>query len=153
MKRPMLMPAMVFGLLGLNVCIVGVTVYLAHNDASFAVEPDYYRQAMAWNATAAQQRRNAELGWTAGVGLGGTRAGERSVSVRLSGRDGAPIRGAAVDLVTFHSARAGRRLAATLMESADGRYETTLPIDRPGEWEFRLSVRRGAVTFTASEEL
>ena len=36
---------------------------VANRDATFAVEPDYYRKAVDWDHTMAQEARNAELGW------------------------------------------------------------------------------------------
>lgn len=55
MSRFRLWPGMIFALLGLNACVVGVTLYLAHSDRSFAVEPEYDRKALAWQETAEQQ--------------------------------------------------------------------------------------------------
>jgi len=145
-------PGMIFGLLGLNASIVAVTVYLAHSDPSFAVVPDYYSKALAWDDTAAQLRHNAQLGWTAGLEVGGVGVAGRTVSVRVSDRSLAPIAGATVDVVAFHNARAGTQYTATLSQAAPGLYQASLPLDRPGQWEFRIRVRQGAETFTASTQ-
>src|SRR5690606_17799921 len=40
---------------------------IASSDSSFAVEPNYYEQALNWDAAAAQKEHNATLGWKAGV--------------------------------------------------------------------------------------
>jgi nitrogen fixation protein FixH len=150
MMRIRLFPGIVFGLLGLNACIVGTTVYLAHSDRSFAVEPDYYQKALSWDQTAAQDRRNAVLGWKTELTVGPRGGTGRAVCLRLKDSEGGPVAGAAVDLIAFHSARAGQRLAATLSEISPGLYQAALPIERSGAWEFRLTVRRGTETFTAS---
>ena len=36
---------------------------VASRDATFAVEPDYYRKAVDWDRAMAQEARNVELGW------------------------------------------------------------------------------------------
>ena len=38
---------------------------VANRDATFAVEPDYYRKAVDWDRAMAQEARNVELGWRA----------------------------------------------------------------------------------------
>ena len=38
---------------------------LASSDPAAAVEPDYYRKAVAWDQEMAQEERNIALGWSA----------------------------------------------------------------------------------------
>ena len=59
---------------GANIAFVVIT----SRDASFAVEPNYYAKALAWDQTMAQQARNEALGW--------------SVSAQSSGRTGRTVR-------------------------------------------------------------
>ena len=59
MKRRSLFPGIVFGLLTTNMIVVGITLYLAHSDRSFAVEPAYDQRALSWDEQAAGQRRAA----------------------------------------------------------------------------------------------
>jgi len=136
-----------FLLAGLLAAGVGANVYLlvrASTDPSFSVEPDYYAKAVAWDAHAAQLRKNADLGWTADLSTGAA-----GVVVRLSDREGRPVAGARVDLEAFPLARGNQVVNGSLLETADHGYRADLPIKRPGLWEFRLTAVRDADAFTA----
>jgi nitrogen fixation protein FixH len=122
---------------------------VANRDASFAVEPDYYRKAVEWDRTMAQAARNAELGWTVSARLE-PGAGDRARLVTLvRDRAGAPLTGAAVVVEAFPSARAREIASVALEPTGDaGVHAGLLPSSRPGLWELRLRVTRGAEVFT-----
>jgi len=131
---------------GANIALVVVT----SRDASFAVEPDYYAKALAWDETMAQQARNEALGWS--IGLRVEPAGERgrmTVAVGLSDGAGAPLPGARIAIEALHNARASRVLTAVLEPRGLG-YAAMMPLARPGLWEFRVRVTRGPDIFTAT---
>jgi nitrogen fixation protein FixH len=151
MKKGWYWPFLLVGLLAAG---VGANLYFlarAVGDPSFAVEPDYYAKAIAWDAHQAQARDNAALGWS--VALDVTPAdlatGRAHLVAKLTDRDGRAVDGAAVALTAFHNARAAEVLTATLAETAAHDYAADVPIVRPGLWEFRLAATRGAATFTA----
>lgn len=142
---PIGLAALLVGSAAANIALVVITA----RDASFAVEPDYYAKALAWDETMAQERRNEALGWSLGLRI--EPAGERgrvTVAAGLADRAGAPIQGARVSLEALHNARASRVLTATL-EPRGGGYAAVMPLSRPGLWEFRARVTRGADVFTA----
>lgn len=148
MKKPRLFPGIVFGLLGLNAAVVGITLYLAHSDRSFAVEPDYYQKAMAWDSAAAQRERSAALGWTASLTVGDPTSAGRVITLTLTDRSGAPIQEADASIIAFHNARAADHFTANLRPTeTPGRYAAALPLERPGLWEFRISAARGQDSF------
>ena len=143
-----------FLLVGLLASGVGANLYFlarALDDPSFAVEPDYYAKAVAWDAHQAQERTNALLGWRLRIDVGGAdpSTGRAHVSATLTDRDGVPVAGAIFDLEAFHNARAGDVLKATLRETNGHDYVAELPILRPGLWEFRVAAARGKDTYTA----
>jgi len=143
---PVGLAALLVGSAGANIALVVMT----SRDASFAVEPDYYAKALAWDDTMAQQARNEALGWS--LGLSVEPAGERgrmTVVARLSDRAGAPVPGAHVAIEARHNARANRVLTAAL-EPRDTSYAAAMPLARPGLWEFRVRVTRGPDVFTAT---
>jgi nitrogen fixation protein FixH len=147
--RAWLWPA---GLVALLVAGVGANVafmVVATRDPSFAVEPDYYRKALAWDATMAQEARNEALGW--GVSVATTPAGRRGhlrLHAAVADRGGASVGGATVTVEALHGARASQVVVATLAEEAPGRYATELPLRRAGLWELRFRVARGDDVFT-----
>lgn len=145
-----LFPGIIFVLLGINLCVVVITVYLAHTDRSFAVVPDYYGKALAWNEVAAQRERNRELGWTANIEVGGVGVSGRTVAVRLQDREGDPITGADVEILAFHNARASAQYRTTLDDAGDGVYRAVMPLHDAGVWEFRVRARTEEGTLTSS---
>lgn len=138
--------ALLVGSAGANVALVVIT----SRDASFAVEPDYYAKALAWDETMAQQARNEALRWSLGIDVEPTgERGRMAVVVRLSDGAGAPLPGARIEVEALHNARANRLLTAVL-EPRGPAYATVMPLARPGLWEFRVRVTRGPEVFTAT---
>jgi nitrogen fixation protein FixH len=141
---------MILALLGGQVLMLLLMVYVATSDQSFAIEPDYYQKSLRWDEHMAQVKANERLGWNLRVEVGETASvlGERTVVARLTGNDGTPLDGAQIDLVAFAHARASDRVSVTLLPQGDGAYENGLRFRRAGLWEFRAVVQRGPDTFT-----
>ncbi len=152
MSRFRLWPGMIFALLGLNACVVAVTLYLAHSDRSFAVEPEYDRKALAWQETAEQQARNRELNWNVDVEIGAMGAVGRYLTVKLVDPTAEPVPGAAISAIVFHNARPAQRLSIAFTEESPGVYGATAPLDRPGIWHFDLRASAGPNVYTATLE-
>jgi hypothetical protein len=146
-------PRLVIGLLAGQLLLTGVAVLIATSDRSFAVEPDYYRQALQWDQHRAQLAHNATLGWhaAADVAADATPSGARRVLITLTDRSGAPLEQARVHVTSFAHARAQDRTESDLLPEPGGRYAIGLPLRRPGLWEFRITVERDGETFTAVE--
>jgi len=151
MKKGWYWPLLLAGLLASG---VGANIYFmcrAVGDPSFAVEPDYYAKALAWDAHLAQARENAALGWSVALAVApadrGT--GRARVVATLADRDGRPLPGLTVGLTAFHNARAAEVVTATLAETAEHAYAADVAVSRPGLWEFRLTAARGMESFTA----
>jgi len=131
--------------------IANAILFVAAQDRNGAVvEPDYYRKAVEWDSTLAQERRNRELGWRLDAELGPRADGGVPLRVRLADAQGRPIDGATGRVAAIHNADAGRIVAETLAPGPDGRYRATLRLERGGLWELRFAIRRGAERFTAS---
>ena len=142
---PVGLAALLVGSAGANIALLVIT----SRDASFAVEPNYYAKALAWDETMAQQVRNESLGWS--LGLSAEPTGERgrmTVAARLTDGAGAPLPGARIAIEALHNARASRVLTAVL-EPRGLEYAAAMPLARPGLWEFRVRVTRGPDIFTA----
>lgn len=121
---------------------------LARGDSSFAVEPDYYAKAMAWDSTRALEARSDALGWTVDAALA-PMAAEKGLhlAMHLHTANGAPVEGATVSVEATHNAHASRILSDTLRATTPGTWEGTLPSSRPGLWEVRVTATRGAERF------
>ena len=143
-------PGMIFVLIGINVCVVAITVYFAHADRSFAVEQDYYQRAVEWSQTAQQNQRNRELDWGHGITIEpDSNSTQRTIVLRVWNADGIAIEQALVNVNAFPSAQASHRQDMALTEQLPGEYRGVLTEARAGVWEFRVVIRRGDDVFTA----
>lgn len=115
---------------------------LARGDASFAVEPDYYAKAVAWDSTRALEARSDALGWTIEAALTPAEGGLH-LMITLHTAGGTAVEGATVSVEATHNARASRILSHTLRSSSPGTWEGLLPSSRSGLWEVRVTATRG----------
>ncbi len=142
---PVVIVVLLVGSAGANIGFMIV----ANRDASFAVEPDYYRKAVEWDRAMAQEARNAELGWTVSARLEPAAADRARLVTAVRDRAGAALTGAAVRVEAFPSARAREIASFALEPTGDaGVFAATLPSGRPGLWELRVRVTRGGEVFT-----
>lgn len=155
MKRGTGWPVAVAGILGLTVAANIWLIRVASADPSFAVEEDYYQRGVRWDEELAQRAQNAALGWRLRASLSAIEPG-RGAGLRVALDDSTltPIAGASVVVRAVHVARAANPVDVTLRPGAEpGAYEAVVPLERPGLWELRLDVHRGADRFTAVERL
>lgn len=142
---PAVIVALLVGSAGSNIAFMIV----ASRDATFAVEPDYYRKAVEWDRTMAQAARNAELGWRVSARLEPAAGGRARLVTHVRDSAGAALTGAAVVVEAFPSARAREIATVALEPTRDGGVHAgLLPSARPGLWELRLRVTRGGEIFT-----
>lgn len=148
-----LWPALIAGALAVHVIASLVTVWIATSNPSYAVEEDYYRKAVAWDARRAQERHNRTLGWRLDVKVIPRETSELdpTLAVRLSDAGDRPIGGATVSVETFHNARADQILRAHLAPDDDRGYSTRLEMRRSGVWELRFTVEAAGERFTHTE--
>lgn len=142
--KSILWPGMIFVFLGLNVAVVGVTIFLAQRYKAAVVDRSFDVTAQHWDEVKAQRDRQAALGWTCEVGAAES-GGARSLQLHLRDAAGRPIAGANVQVVCFHNAHAADTTTLIMSESA-GAY--TAPMSRmpSGLWTFRVRAT------TATEE-
>lgn len=149
MKRGMWWPIGITGVLATTVAANIWVAVLANDDPSFAIEPNYYEKAVAWDTTLAQSRRNAMLGWrlTPTVGPIGT-DGRAVLTAYLTDSAGAAIPDAVVRVAALAVARASDVHEATLVPAGAGEYTTRLEASRAGQWELRFDATSGSDHFT-----
>lgn len=150
-KAHLFWPGLVFALLGAQLVLVIVAIYLSTSDPSVVVEPNYYQQALHWDEHVAQLRTNAALGWSLTIDVAPTAdlRGQRELTATLLNRDGTPLDGATITITLFHHARGHARTGLKLTAASAGRYVALGPLRRAGLWQFRCTVQRGPDTFTA----
>jgi len=142
-------PIAIVAVLGITVAANAVLLYEASDRNSQAIEPDYYRKAIAWDSTAAERDRSAALGWRADARLEPGPSGTLAV-VTLRDRAGGPVTAATVTVHAIHDAEATRIVPGVLLPRRDGTYAAVLPLERRGLWELRIDARRGEQRFERS---
>lgn len=121
----------------------------AGSDPSFAIEPDYYKKAVAWDSAMAQERANSALGWRVASSLSSySRDSGAALRVTVTDSAGHPVRGARVTVAAMFNARASSVFTAQLEPDGHDAYITRLPVDRAGVWELRFDLTRNADRFT-----
>ena len=158
MSPARLWPVAIVGVLAVTVAANAVLFYAASDREAAAVEPDYYRRAVAWDSTRAQERRNQALGWRLVAELGAPGPEGTPLGVLLVDAEGLPIEDATVSVEAIHNREATRPIRATLAPTAEDAparegYAVTLPLPRRGLWELRFVARRGDERFTADLRL
>ena len=149
MKRGIGWPIGVAAILAVTVGVNIWVAIIAGDDPSFAIEKDYYKKAITWDSTMAQERVNQRLGWHLVPTLGRVQSkGQTPLSVTLVDSSGVAISDATITVSALYNARAANVLTAQLTRDASA-YEVQLPIAHAGEWELRFDVRRGTERFTA----
>jgi nitrogen fixation protein FixH len=147
-------PAIIILILVVDVGVGVRMMAVANDDPTFAVEPDYYAKAVAWDSTTAQAHRNTALGWQLTPELGPVAAGKNStLTMQLRDRDGAAITGARVSLDAIPVSHAEDVIHSDLPSAANGGYAASLPMNRTGLWELRIDATRGNEHFTADVRL
>ena len=134
-------PVIVCTLLAVPVVANGYLMYRANSDPSFAIVPDYYKKALAWDAHRAEVAASTALGWHVAIEHG------PSLRLHVADKDGLPVDGAAVTVEAFHNADANHVQTAHLVAAPDHSYAAPLRFDRRGLWELRVSVVRGVDRF------
>ncbi len=151
MKPGMGWPIGIVAILSATVIANLVVMRIANGDPSFAIEPDYYQKAVAFDSTIAGQRRSNALGWTATATIVvADAAGPPLLTVTLLDSQQRPVQGAAVTVVALANIRANDLVSSTLSEIAPGRYQSTLAARMAGQWEVRVDALRGSEHFVAS---
>ncbi|PWB71071.1 MAG: hypothetical protein C3F15_13115 [Holophagae bacterium] len=142
-------PVLIIAALSIHVVVSLLTVFVATSNPSYAVEEDYYRKALAWDARRAQERRNLDLGWQLDFEVAPQPAGgDPQLLVRLADRSGQPLDRASVAVAAFHNARADQIVHAKPAAAGDGVYSCPLAMRRSGRWELRFTVDCGGEHFT-----
>lgn len=149
MTRGIAWPIGIVTVLAVTIAANLYVMYLADHDPSFAIEPNYYAKAVAWDSTLAAAARSRALGW--GITPVLSPFSERSgahLSIALVDSAGAPVRGATVHVNALFIGDANRVVTATCVETnTPPRYATMLPVGHAGVWELHVTAVRGAEHF------
>jgi nitrogen fixation protein FixH len=136
-------------LLGAMLLGLGTMAYIAIDDPSFALEPNYYDKAVHWDRSQAEARSSQALGLRLSLLQPPQVSAQGEVELVLGVRDrqDLPVQGAAVELEAFPNAFAARLQQISLQEASPGVYRARLSQGVGGLWELRFKVTQGASRF------
>lgn len=147
-------PIAIVVLLAANAAGTAILIRASGGDDVHAVEPDYYRKAVAWDSIAAARHRAAELGWRLPATLGPIGDdGGAELQVTLLDRAGAPMSNASLRVVAIHNAHAHHAVEAELSATAPGQFAARLPLRWAGRWEMRFTIERAGERVPVSTRL
>jgi nitrogen fixation protein FixH len=153
-RKERIWPTIVVVVLAGYVVFGVVAARVASHDPHYAIEPDYYRKAVAWDSTLAQGRRSEALGWTLTPALGPIGDGAATVlTIDLRDSTGAAVQDADVSVEARQVAHADDVVRSALERVGDGTYVARMAIGRPGLWECRIVATRGADHYATSVRL
>jgi nitrogen fixation protein FixH len=147
MKAGAAWPAAIVAVLAVTVLANVALFWAANEPGAAAIEPDYYRRALAWDRSQASAARAARLGWHVQAAFGRPDRNGTPLAVTLSDALGAPVVGARVSVVGLHNLDFAHPLAWSLRERGSGRYETYVQLRHSGRWELRVSAECGRDQF------
>lgn len=148
MNPAKLWPAAIVAVLAVTVAANVVLLIQAGDPTAAGIEPDYYRRAVAWDSTMAQERENAALGWRLAAELGRPMPKGTPLVVRLTDPTGRPLAGATIEVEAIHNRAAGDPVRAKVHPAPNGEYAAILPLARRGLWELRFTIERAGQRFT-----
>ncbi|MES1174560.1 MAG: FixH family protein [Myxococcales bacterium] len=140
------------GLLLASTLGVGSLAMIAVHDPSFALEPNYYEQALHWDRTQAQAADNQRLAYQIELvpGIAVDARGNATVRVRIADASGHEPNAATVRATAFANAYAGQRAPLDFLRVGPGLYSASLSAPRLGLWEFRFVVTQGSDRITST---
>jgi nitrogen fixation protein FixH len=146
-------PIIVVGLLATNVAIVALTIVAASRDPSAKIEEQYDARGQGWQQVKEERAKEQELGWQLDCKAHGRGDQTAEIKVLLYGRDGRPLKDAAVRIVAFHDARPDQVARTTLADAGLGEHVGAVSMPREGRWTVEVEAACGADTVARTFEV
>ncbi len=115
-----------------------IAISITATDQSHAVVSGYDQKALNWDERKRVIQKSKALGWNVQVNVDSQTDifKNRTVSLVLNDRLGAPINKASIDVRAFHRGRAAEVQEVQFKQVGPGVYSANLKIDRSGNWQF-----------------
>lgn len=143
--------------MGVVVAVNAVLIWVAIGTFSGLETRDHYRKGLAYNQNLAAAREQDRLGWQMDLAFqrepdpdGGHRG---RLDVRFADAGGAPLPRLEVEAQLVRPTHAGHDQTLALSGLGDGRYQGTIAVPLPGQWEVRILARDRDRHFQATRRL
>ncbi len=141
MKSPFFWFTLVGLIVSVDLVAFGYLIARSSTDQTFSVEDNYYEKGLDWDARMAQDRVNAELGWTVRLHAGLGDENTRELTVTVLDQEGSALTGATVRVELFANLRASERFSLGGFTDERGVWRVEIPSETSGYWEARLRIR------------
>lgn len=133
-------PAMIIGMLAVNVAIVGVTMVAAHKGGGASVAPSYDERALHWDDYRRQVAQSNALGWSCFAQIDRPAPGAAAGTLRISltTTSDQPVEATRLSVQFFHSGHPTERTTLELVTDTQGRATTQVPASRPGYYTLHI---------------
>lgn len=134
----------IVALLGLQIVLGGISIYLAVGDPSVAIVPNYHQAALNWDSTRRAHQLFDRLGWDMRcrvepvVVSGGEQ--RRAISIMIRDQHGKPISELNLNGLVFHHARGSEIFGLAWQEAAPGIYTSDTALVQSGLWQLDLQI-------------
>lgn len=146
-RRRSRIPLIFFAFFGVVFAANGVLIYTALSTWTGLETKNSYLKGIDYNQTLAQIEAQEALGWAVESALVPSDVpGGFTVSVHLTGADGAPLTGARTEARIERPTHHGIDVQATLTETAPGIYTAPVTLPAAGQWSIRSLVWHGENT-------
>ncbi|MFN3190570.1 MAG: FixH family protein [Aureliella sp.] len=129
----------VVALLGTQILIGAFSIYLSKSDPTVAVVPNYYHNAVNWDATRRGFEHMRDLGWEVAIVDSSSAAGQASFLIELTDEE-EPVSDRRITGELFHHALAQERHQVRFEETGPGIYRVVLPAGKTGLWQLNLRI-------------
>ena len=136
-------PFLVVSILGMSVIANIYLVHAATSDQGYVNEPDYYREAMAWDSHMADVRTSAELGWQARATLRAEGEGKALLTVGVVDKASQPLPDVQLHVVASPNLCPMQRIDMDAMVDKDIEITNACP----GLWRIDIRATRGSERF------
>lgn len=143
-------PGMIFGLIGVNLLIVVVTVVAAHHGSGWTPTPGYDAKALRFQQELERRAASARLGWSASPLVTRAADGSHRIAIELQDENGEPIQAAAVRTISFHHGHAGEQITRESTDAPNGAYPAVDRAIHRGLWRIEVQATAGGQTFQQS---
>lgn len=134
--------SLIVGLLGLQVLAGIGTVYLATNDPTVAVIPNYYQAGLDWDVKRRSLNQFQALGWQCEVQIDSvdTELQQRTFKVLVRDSNALPVADLRVTAKVYHHARGTDVHRLILDQTQPGEYVAIARLIQAGLWQVDLSL-------------
>lgn len=134
---------------GVIIAVNGTFMYFALSTWPGLTTEDAYKKGIAYNHTLDEAAAQRAVGWQSGILIDTT----GKLTLMLADKNRQPVHGAIVTVSLSRPLGDARTYNITLVERADGHYESRFVAPMPGRWIVAVSAHLNALSYQMNHEV